>query len=315
MRSIPWHQKLTGLLKSQLSDRQFTTLRHRRAYGVMPNLDAPSTFSEKVCLRKLYPTPSMSVLSDKVAARDYVRQRVGEDILIPCYAFAEELTPELFESLPSQFVMKANHGSGYNLLVEDKSQWSYPVLYDISRNWLSHDYSTINRESQYRLIKPRLLFEKRLGPDSPLPPSDYKFHCFRKNGELTIIVQIIMERFGEQGSRRFCVTPDWEPVHLETGEVADISEIEKPEGFDRAVTLADRLSEGFNYVRVDFYILEGQVYFGELTFTPNGGYMKFRDQQANHYLGSLFDIEEELERSFELMPSPTSGPQYERADR
>lgn len=313
MRSTSWQQKLTGLIKAQLSDRHFTVMRYRRAYGVMPDLDEPATFSEKVCLRKLYPTPSMSVLSDKVAARDYVRQRVGEEILIPCYAFADELTPALYDSLPAQFVMKANHGSGYNLLVEDKSQWSYPVLYDLSCNWLAHDYSTINRETQYRAIKPRLLFEKRLGPDSPLPPSDYKFHCFRKNGELTIIVQIIMERFGKQGSRRICVTPDWAPIRIEAGEVADVASIEKPEGFDRAVALANILSEGFNYVRVDFYILEDRVYFGELTFTPKGGYVTFCDQETNRYLGSLFEVEDELERSFKLMPSPTSGPQFERA--
>ncbi|WP_438766556.1 ATP-grasp fold amidoligase family protein [Kushneria sp. TE3] len=280
-----------------LSDRHFTMLRHWRAFGVLPDLSNPTTFSEKIGYRKLHPTPSMSVLSDKIAVRDYVRERIGEQYLIPCYATADELTPELLKTLPERFVMKGNHGSGYNLLVEDKSQWTFPELYDISQNWLNDDFSRVNRETQYRAIKPRLLFEQRLGSDPVIPPSDYKFHCFRRNGKLTVIVQIMVGRFQAGGHQRVCLTPDWQPVRVETREIEDVSTVEKPAGFDRALALSEQLSEGFDYVRVDFYILDDEIYFGELTFTPGGGFMELIDRQVDHYLGSLFTIDREMARA------------------
>ncbi|MCM2131482.1 ATP-grasp fold amidoligase family protein [Larsenimonas rhizosphaerae] len=279
---------LRSNIMNSLSDRLHVPLRYKRAFGEFPNLRNPKTFNEKICYRKLHPEPVFSILSDKVEARSYVKHCIGEQNLTPCLGVARQLTPELFDELPNQFVMKASHGSGFNLLVDDKRHVTFPELYNLSQKWLSSNFYTVCRENQYKPIEPRLIFEKLLLDESGKVPKDYKFHCFQKPGEEPVIyIEISHDRFTNY--RVDFYDSDWKLVRVREERLDSGIELEKPHNLDAAMELALKLARGFSYVRVDFYLIGDDIYFGEMTFTPMAGLMKFDSRELDEQWGALFD--------------------------
>ncbi|ARS52585.1 ATP-grasp fold amidoligase family protein [Kushneria konosiri] len=133
-------RKARRTLTSRLDDRLYVSFVYRREFGRFPNLSHPQTFNEKICCRRFDPEPIYTLLSDKYAVRDYVAATVGQHYLIECYGHTRRLTPEMYAQLPQRFVMKGNHGSGFNLLVEDKQQYPFKLLDNIGRRWLDADY-------------------------------------------------------------------------------------------------------------------------------------------------------------------------------
>lgn len=279
---------LRSNIMNSLSDRLHVPLRYKRAFGEFPNLRNPKTFNEKICYRKLHPEPVFSILSDKVEARSYVKHCIGGQYLTPCLGVARQLTPELFDELPNQFVMKASHGSGFNLLVDDKRHVTFPELYNLSQEWLSSNFYTVCRENQYKPIEPRLIFEKLLLDESGKVPKDYKFHCFKKPGEDPVIyIEISHDRFTNY--RVDFYDADWKLVRVREERLDSGIELEKPHNLDAAMDLALKLAKGFSYVRVDFYLIGDDIYFGEMTFTPMAGLMKFDSRELDEQWGALFD--------------------------
>ncbi|QEL12265.1 hypothetical protein FY550_14710 [Kushneria phosphatilytica] len=276
-------------IMQSLPDRLHIALRYRRVFGRFPNLRHPQTFNEKICYRKLHPEPSYSILSDKVAARDHVAGVIGSEHLVPCHAVCSELTPDIYHGLPDSFVMKANHGFGYNLLVRNKQDYPYPMLYNLSQAWLREDFSKISREAHYHDIKPRLIIEQLLLDESGNVPKDFKFHCFRRTGESPVVfVEVTHDRFSDY--RVDFYDQDWNMIEVREDRFSSGKPMARPALLDEAQALALKLSEGFSYVRVDFYLVNGQIYFGELTFTPTAGLMKFKHHQTDVEWGRLFEL-------------------------
>ncbi|MCM2973465.1 ATP-grasp fold amidoligase family protein [Larsenimonas suaedae] len=275
-------------IMNSLSDRLHVPLRYKRAFGEFPNLRNPKTFNEKICYRKLHPQPVFSILSDKIEARAYVKHTIGERFLIPHYGIAKELSPDLFEQLPNSFVMKASHGSGFNLLVDDKRNTSFAELYNLSQQWLSQNFYTVCRENQYKPIEPRLIFEKMLLDEDKKVPKDYKFHCFSApDKEPVIYIEVSHDRFINYKVDFFDL--DWKPVQVRSEHLNSNIDLEKPRTLDEAISHAKALAAGFSYVRVDFYLIGDDIYFGEMTFTPMAGLMKFRSRQIDEEWGALFN--------------------------
>ena len=130
----------------------FFRLSHYKHHGYWPSLRKPSSFSEKILLRKLNPIPGYSLCSDKCLVKDYVKARVDNEHVIESYAVCETLTPEVYDSLPPSFVMKNNRGSGMNLIVKNKKDHSFEELFEISEKWKSIDPGKISKEPHYSLI-------------------------------------------------------------------------------------------------------------------------------------------------------------------
>lgn len=272
-----------------LPDKWHTALRYRRVFGEFPDLKNPRTFNEKICYRKINPQPIYSVLSDKIAARDYVAHTIGEQYLVPCYAIESEPTPATYSALPESFVMKANHGFGYNLLVRDKADHPFPQIYNLGQHWLGQDFYDVCREAHYRQIKPRLIFEKLLLDDLGNIPKDFKFHCFQREGEEPVVfIEVTHDRFTNYKVDFY--NQDWELVEIRRPEVSTGQAMPRPQQLDEALELALKLANGFSYVRVDFYLVGDAIYFGEMTFTPTAGLTKFKDRETDHRWGNLFDI-------------------------
>lgn len=261
---------------------------YRREFGYWPNLKAPRTFNEKICRRRIDPDPIFTPLSDKVLARDYVRSIVGEQYLIPCHGVCKQLNNELYHALPEQFVMKANHGSGFNLLVRDKHDYPLHMLNALGAQWLANDFAASSRERHYRGIDPQLMFEKLLLDERGRAPKDYKFYCFRKPGEAPrVFIEVDHDRFEHLAFDYY--TSDWQLVDIVEEQFTTGVPLPRPARLNEALNVALKLSEGFGFARVDLYLTEHRVYFGEITFTPTGGLKHFRSHEQDLAWGQLFE--------------------------
>lgn len=278
---------LRSRLGPRIGDRPAVYLSHFVVHGRLPNLREQKTFSERIAFRRLCPQPIFTPLSDKIEVRGYVRDRVGEACLIPLLAVTTEPETFRFDRLPGSYMMKANHGCGWNEVVLDNTQADIEALRARARTWLGQNFARNKRERHYGGIRPRIMFETLL-QDGGRVPKDYKVHCFRRNGQLRQIIQVHCDRFGDHRVNFF--TPEWEPIPFSHGYAsAGLEAVPRPANLDAMLGLSARLADPFNYVRVDLYSLGERIFFGELTFTPGAGLMAFNPSAVDAEWAGHFD--------------------------
>jgi len=213
--------------------------------------------------------PKWTVMSDKLLARDYVADRAGTDILIPLLWSGKNPQDIPFEGLPDRFVIKANHGCGYNLIVKNKAELDIGNARSQLRRWLGqnfcHDY-VLGTAWAYRNIHPAIMVESFLD-DHGNVPLDYKFFCFGGKVEM---FKLDFDRFTEHSVvfyDRGC-----HPIQVhEKGLKRKCESPGLPANIHEMIDVAERLANGFDFIRVDLYSLHGCIYFGELTCYPSGG--------------------------------------------
>ncbi|MGN6234363.1 MAG: ATP-grasp fold amidoligase family protein [Trinickia sp.] len=273
--------------KQMIPDSAFIMLQHRRLIGRWPNLRRPTAYNESILLRSLHPDPRWVKLTDKLTVRDYVREKIGERHLIPLVAVPAEFTREVFDALPASFVMKANHGCSFVKIVRDKSTTSFEALRALANRWLSIDFSRYSRERHYRFIAPKLYFEQLLVDESGKIPADLKLHMFggRPQGP-RIQTMVIADRFGD--ARGDLYDEHWQRMDVRFGPYrpSDVP-VARPKNWNEIERIAVRLAEDFDFVRVDLYSMGDEVYFGELTFTPGAGLMRFTPDSHDYDWGEM----------------------------
>ncbi len=274
--------------KFLMPDHVSLAVSHRRKIGRFPRFRNPETFNEMILARCLHPNPRWSTLTDKLAVRKYVRDRIGEKYLIPLIAAPEVFTQEVFSSLPASFVMKANHGSAFVEIVRDRSKRSFDELRGIADKWLRTDYYRQGRERHYRAIKPRVFFETLLLDSSGKIPPDFKMNMFGQTSDGPIIYTgVVHDRF--ENERIDLYDAHWRRLDLELGNFSGSNNPPPPPpNWEEAIRVAMRLAEGLGYVRVDLYVFDNKIYFGELTFTPGGGIFPFSPDRYDYEWGRLF---------------------------
>ncbi|EEA04229.1 conserved hypothetical protein [Burkholderia sp. H160] len=274
-------------VKYFLPDAVFLFLSHRRRVGRFPHLRNPATFNEIILDRCLHPDPLWSILADKLAVRDYVKATVGERHLIPLLAAPDAFTQQVFDALPRSFVMKANHGCGFVKVVWDKGDVSFEELRKTADEWLSTDFYLASRERHYRTIEPRIYFEKLLIDRSGKVPADYKINIFeRENGDPVIYTGVVSDRFGVP--RHDFYDTNWNRLDIAAaGYPCSEEPAPRLPNWDEVVSVARRLSAGLGYVRVDLYAFDGEIFFGELTFTPGAGVTRFSQDSFDDEWGRL----------------------------
>lgn len=284
--------------KRLLPDYAFMQIQHRRLIGRWPNLRHPVAFNEAVLRRCLHPDMRWVQLTDKLAVREYVREKVGDAHLIPLIAVPEVFTREVFEALPESFVMKANHGCAFVKVVRDKSATTFEALNALAKKWLSVDFYRSSRERHYRFIKPKVYFEKLLVDAAGNIPSDLKLHIFggRPEGP-RIHTMVVADRFGDV--RGDLYDERWHRMNVSFGDYRPSDgPVPRPENWAEIERIALRLAEDFGYVRVDLYSIGRDVYFGELTFTPGAGLLRFMPDSHDYEWGRM--LKESME-GFERM--------------
>lgn len=277
-------------MKNLLPDWLYFQLVYVKNYKRFGNFSQPTSFSEKLFARIQNPLPAFSMLADKVEVREYVRNTVGEQYLIPCYGVYERITPEDFQKLPESFVLKANHGAGQVLVVTDKSTLSPESVCDQANMWLEENYGDDSRERHYKNIPRRLLAEKALLQKGG-SPDDYKVHVFNpQDGRAPYcFIQLIKGRSATLSQAIYL--SDWTKAPFcragySTAQQKDDSP--RPACLNEMLEVAIKLTGSLGYSRVDFYVHEGSLYFGEITLTPAGGRVRFEPNGLDSQLGSLF---------------------------
>jgi len=284
--------------KHLLPDYAFMQIQHRRLIGRWPNMRHPVAFNESILLRCLHPDRRWVQLTDKLAVREYVREKVGEAHLIPLLAVPERFTRDVFNALPATFVMKANHGCAFVKVVRDKSTTSFEELSRLADKWLATDFSRSSRERHYRFIKRRVYFEKLLVDERGKIPSDLKLHVFggRPEGP-RIYTMVVEDRFGDV--RGDLYDEHWNRMDVSFGPyVQSNAPMRRPDNWAEIERVALRLADDFSYVRVDLYSVGSEVYFGELTFTPGAGMLRFTPDSLDYEWGHM--LKESIE-GFERM--------------
>ena len=257
--------------------------------GKTLNWNDLQTFTEKMQWAKLYDDdPLKAVCADKIAVRPWVADRIGEEYLIPLVGTWDRYTDIDFSTLPEQFAIKTNHGSGDVVVVQNKSRMSVVEKMDMRRKIetaLKMDFGVYLCEMHYSKIVPRILVEQYLVSDEG-GLRDYKFQCFDGKAKYCYVD---FDRFHQH--KRNVYDLDWNLQEWNTGDYEnDLGRIEKPANFEKMIDIAEKLAAGFSQVRVDLYNLHGKIYFGEMTFTSASGFRNFSSREADLMLGSMWNL-------------------------
>lgn len=268
-----------------ISDERYLKLFFKAHQGKKLNLDNPITYNEKLQWLKLFDRcEEYTMMTDKYLVRDYIKEKIGDEYLIPLLGVWDKASDIDYLVLPDQFVLKCNHDSGSVIICKDKATFNKDAAEKKLKKALEKQYFWKSREWNYRNIKPRIIAEKYMVDETGEDLKDYKLFCF--SGEPKFI-QVDAGRFVDH-VRNF-YTIDWDFIPVEYGcKNSKELVIEKPEKLSEMLKLAKILSRGMPHVRVDFYISNDKIYFGELTFHHGGGVMRIEpysyDVLWGHYL-------------------------------
>ncbi|MFA0657109.1 ATP-grasp fold amidoligase family protein [Vibrio sp. 10N.222.49.C12] len=271
---------------SAIGEQAFIKKMYRSKHGRELDLNRPIGFSEKLAWTKLYDKNSlMTICADKHLVRSYVESRVGDRYLIPQLGVYNKFSEIDFSKLDTPYVLKVNHTSGGNCFDLEKK----PLSLTKAKKELEH-YMKLNAyyfacEWAYKDIKPKIVAERVILDENGKLPNDYKIFCF--NGKPKFI-QVDISRF--ENHRRDFYDLEW--VKLDYKFVYDNSlhGVKRPENLDEMLEIATKLSQEFNFARVDLYEIRGKIYFGEITFYPEGGSKEFSETQHEHLVGDYLKL-------------------------
>lgn len=259
----------------------------KRSHGKELNLKNPISFSEKQQWYKLNEkNPLMQVCADKYAVREYLQQKGYGYLLNDLLGVYGKVEDIQLDELPERFVIKAAHGSGFNVIVKDKRQLNWKQTKRLLNSWLHQNIAWSGREWVYLNMPRRIVIEKYL-EDETGELRDYKFFCF--NGKPQFM-QLEVGRYTGHNTRNF-YDINWNlmPFGKELPHNPHI-DIEKPEMFEEMKHIAEELCKPFQFVRVDLYQVCGKIYFGELTFFPAGGAPDFVPPEYDDIVGNMWNI-------------------------
>ena len=275
----------------KMSDEEFLRRKFKICMKRELDLENPKTFNEKLQWLKIYDhNPEYTVMVDKYLVREYIREKLGEEYLIPLIGAWDSPDEIDFDSLPDKFVLKCNHNSGVGMyLCRDKSKMDVGKVKKELRRGLAQDYYLTGREWPYKDVPRKIICEKFMS-DTPDATdfTDYKFFCF--NGYVDCVM-VCLER--SSGNTKFYFFDEkWElkRLNIRGKNAPEGFTIPKPECMDEMFEIAAELSKRLPFVRVDLYQSNGQIYFGELTFFPDSGFDPNLLEETDEYFGSLIDI-------------------------
>jgi hypothetical protein len=279
-----------------VSDKYYVRRRFKEKMGYELNLDNPETLNEKINWLKVNARTELHTqCSDKFAVREYVKNKVGDKYLVPLYLMTKNVIDIDPSKLPAEpFIIKTNHDSGGGVVVKDKSEINWADLRKKMNKRLRKNYYYKSKEWQYKNIQPCIIVEKLLAGESGGLPFDYKLHCF--NGKVNMI-QVDTGRYTDNHHRNW-YNKDWirEPYKwsskIGVNKFTDPSEedVQKPRNLQLMITLSEVLAEEFDYARVDWYDVEGQLFFGEITFHHDGGVRPIIPHEWDRILGQRLKL-------------------------
>lgn len=259
-------------------------LRYKRIFGLDLNLEQPKTFAEKINWLKLNDrNPKIIKYADKYIVREFVKECVGEKYLVPmigCWNNASEIN---FDLLPNSFVLKPNNSSGRVFICKDKKQLNVKKVIRILKKWEKENLTKETGEWFYEKIPFKIICEKFLQDNI----TDYKLYY--ANGKF-IATQLILDR--NIGEKSFLyVDKNWDKMEIKRKNVPSPIYIPKrPDNYHEMINIADKLAMGFIFCRVDLYNVGNKIYFGELSFYPNNGFVCYETDQMDEIFSKQIDV-------------------------
>lgn len=255
--------------------------------GRLLKLKNPKLYGEKIQWIKLnYRNELIMQCNDKFLVRNYVIDKGYGYLLNDLFSVFRSVEEIDIDYLPKSFVLKANHGSSWNIICHDKSKLDWQTELRKMDLWINSNYCNMNYEWGYRDIEPKIICEKYLGDNEGNPPMDYKFFCF---DGVPRVVAVDYDRFKNHGRNIYDM--EWNYLDCRINYVNDRNHIiEKPKNFEEMKEIAKKLSEDFPHVRVDLYEVEGRIYFSELTFYNASGMSKLLPESFARQMGDWITI-------------------------
>lgn len=274
-------------LFSRMDDVQFLRRLYKSIMGRTLDLENPQTFNEKLQWLKLYDRkPEYTRMVDKYRVREYIAQTIGEEYLIPLLGVWEDPEDIDFDALPDQFVLKCNHNSGLGMCIcKDKSKLDIKKVKRELKKGLKQDYYLTGREWPYKDVPRRIIAEKYMVDESGTELKDFKVLCFAGKAKM---IQVHKGRFGYH-TQDFYDTA-WNKMDIY--QMCAQSEVlmDKPMFLGQMLELSEQLSADIPQLRVDWYGINGKLYFGELTFFDASGFSCFEPEEWDYTFGEWIDL-------------------------
>ncbi len=266
-------------------DKMYLRIKYYLRMGKCLNLRHPITYNEKIQWLKLYGRSEKDVmLCDKYAVKKYISETIGEKYVIPLIGVWDNPDDIDFSGLPDKFVLKCTHNSGLGMCIcKDKTRLDENKVREELRKGINQDFYLPSRDRCYKGIPHRIIAEEYKVDQGTGELRDYKFFCF--NGEPKLLFIASGRDKGEDAVTFDFFDMNYNHLPFTNGHPNAKVSPEKPQCFDEMKSLAIKLSQGFPHVRVDFYEADGQVYFGEFTFSHWAGMMPFEPEEWDYTLG------------------------------
>ena len=276
------------LYRRLIGDYRVTNNKYKKIFQKDLNLKNPQTLNEKILWLKLYDhRPIQTKCADKYTAREFLREKFGEKYLIPLLYVTDNWRDITIDNIPNEpCIVKASHSQGDMLIVKDKSKVDIKKLRYDARTWLIRNLYYETQEWQYKDCKPRIVIEKLLMDKNGFIPNDYKLHYI--NGKLEFVYCSVGR---ETINKRNIYDANWNPLmftwveHFKDPSNLRGEEIPVPPTFEEMKHVGAEIAKEFPYVRVDFYDVDGKLYFGEITFFHGGGFDVFRPEEYDRIYG------------------------------
>ena len=282
-------RKLQVFLYSITSKEFVSKLYFRMVLHYPLHLDNPKTFNEKLQWLKLYYCPfnnNVIICSDKYMVREYVNDFQMGFLLNDLIGVYDDAYSIDFDNIPMQFVLKCNHGCGYNIICKNKNEFNIKKSIKLLNKWMKEDFSKFNAEPHYSKIKRKIVCEKYLGD-----LTNYNIYVF--NGK--VVFFSVAGGLGD-GNGEFLnyYLSDLSPASF-TNKHFKNKNIELSKNVLKMFEFAKKLSGDFPMVRVDFYDVDNKIILSEMTFTPGGALIPFSSKEDDLALGELLDISRIME--------------------
>lgn len=267
----------------------------------------PATFTEKTRWKMRYDRRNILTLTaDKFGVYDYIKKLNLEHILKTRFYATDNPKDIPFDNLPDRFVIKPNQSSGDVIIVNEKyPSGEYSIIDGLKTSELINKKDLIQKcycflerphwnainEWAYYNIKPVLIVEEFLTEDNGYPPIEYKFFCFDGKAKFVCVAE---DNYKQYWENYFDI--DWNPLDMTwsswpgTEGYSAKDTVQKPANFDKLVTVAEKLSKPFDFVRIDLYNVSGKIYFSEFTHYPNAGIGEIKPKSFDSYVGDFWTL-------------------------
>lgn len=272
-----------------IPDTLYLTMYSKLRTGKALNIKQPESFNEKINWIKLYNRdPLMTICADKLKVREFIKNKLGEDKLVPLLWYGKKPEDIPFNELPTAFALKTNNASGTNVIVKDKEKINQNEIINQLNSWLSQDFYTPKREWVYKDIPPRIICEEFLEQDGGDELRDYRFFCF--NGKPRFI-SVDFSITDKSKTRRNLYDLDWNLMDAEITYPKELNiKVEKPEKLEEMIRYSEILAKGFPHVRIDFYYINKKILFGEMTFYHQSGFGEVRPESFGYKIGDWLEL-------------------------